>query len=170
MLWRLGKAYDSIEGDLWQNDLVAWIDHKCEPATEAPSGGLSSNLIRDHAPAVYNIDRIGSIVEPLNHQGVEIPLDTTVVVTGWSVDQAAKAPSGGVDIVIDGQPFRCVWLRSSRCSRPFRLSSVPEERILLHGAFYILEPGQAPAGRSNDLSRQEFFSGRGHANGRNMNH
>jgi hypothetical protein len=75
------------------------------PPTDDPPGGVARtrNLPRLPGGTSWNIETIGQ-----NNVGqsksFDVPLQEEFSVTGWAVDEQAKAPAGGVEIVIDGTP------------------------------------------------------------------
>jgi hypothetical protein len=110
VLWRLGHHCEPIQGNLWRNDVVEWAEHKRDPDTAQPCIGLSATLNADPVSvAHYYIDRLGSTFDPLNRQLIEVSRECEFLAVGWSFDQNARVPAGGVGIVVDGQPFAATY-------------------------------------------------------------
>ncbi len=108
-LRRLGKSCDTIEGCLWRNDLVEWAGHTKDSVALVPSPGPSVELTEDTAAPFYYVDQIGTVVDPINKQTIQIEHDASLLVTGWAVDALAATPAGGVDVVVDSQPFAAAY-------------------------------------------------------------
>ena len=85
-----------------------------EPAS-APAAGagagtaLSQNLRPRPGYTNHYVDMIGPVFDPLKKQPVRVPGTGPIKVSGFAVDAPAKAPAGGVDIVIDGVPYRATY-------------------------------------------------------------
>jgi hypothetical protein len=105
VLWRLSHQCNFIPGNLWNNELVAWRDHKLDPDTPLPPPGRSVSL-RPTAElaSYYNIDRIGTMEGP-TQPGLDTSGERDLLINGWCLDQHAKSPAAGVDILIDGQAY-----------------------------------------------------------------
>ena len=71
--------------------------------------GLSVNLKRYEGSPLYNLESVGSVVNPLTKRVVEVSSAGNWAVAGWAVDQANKAPAAGVDVVIDGRAYRAQY-------------------------------------------------------------
>lgn len=79
---------------------------KAAPKIEAD--GATAHLERSANKPLYNLERIGSVVNPFDKQPVAVPAASTLAVEGWAVDGASKSAAGGVDVLIDGQPYKAV--------------------------------------------------------------
>jgi len=82
------------------------VERTLAPPSWAP--GISQNLTRNLAAATVAscvLDNIGQVGNPAAQKSVQVPGDTAFGITGWAIDEVAKAPAGGVDEVIDGVPY-----------------------------------------------------------------
>ena len=52
------------------------------------------------------LDRIGNISNPCGRDLVRVEAGIEIQFSGWAVDVGARSPAAGVDVVIDGAPFR----------------------------------------------------------------
>jgi hypothetical protein len=109
VLRRLRQSCDTIEGNLWSNNLVEWVDHVNDTDGSIPSPGTSNLLVQDKTPPCYNVDRIGPFLDPIHKHPLELPAGVSFSVVGWSIDRVAAAQSGGVEIVVDEQPYKAVY-------------------------------------------------------------
>ncbi len=55
---------------------------------------------------LYNLEMIGNVVDPFPKQPVVLPASDALSVVGWAVDGASKNVAAGVEVVIDGRPYR----------------------------------------------------------------
>lgn len=66
---------------------------------------LSAGLPKRPELAGFSLDSIGAAVDPLNKQPAVISAAEPVLIQGFGIDPVAKAPAGGVDVVIDGKAY-----------------------------------------------------------------
>ena len=87
----------------------------CSPPASGPApgslkveaDGVTPTLSRSMGPALYNLEQINSVVEPLNHQQrISVSANDQLTVIGWAVDQNARKQASGVEIVVDGKAYR----------------------------------------------------------------
>lgn len=74
--------------------------------TMPPSNGLTAGLPPLAKTPLYTLDKVGDVVNPFTKQPVEVKATSDIDLSGFAVDGIAQKPAGGVDIVIDGLPFR----------------------------------------------------------------
>jgi hypothetical protein len=79
---------------------------KAAPKVEAD--GATAHLERSANKPLYNLENIGSVVNPFDKQPVAVPVSGNLTVIGWAVDGATKSAAGGVDVLIDGQPYKAL--------------------------------------------------------------
>jgi hypothetical protein len=87
------------------------VPTKSVPAAPGAAGaalapGGSKDLKRNNEPPFYNFDYLGSIHYPLTQKAPQLSGDEEILVAGWAADPSKKLPAGGVDVVIDGTPFK----------------------------------------------------------------
>jgi hypothetical protein len=68
--------------------------------------GPTSSLQRSAGPPTFYLDVLSGIALPMTHPSVSVGASADLSGSGWAADDQNKAPAGGVDIAIDGQPFR----------------------------------------------------------------
>jgi hypothetical protein len=83
------------------------------PAKGVPAGagaaltpGASKELKRNNEPPFCNFDYLGPIHYPLTQKAPQLSGDEEILVAGWAADPSKKLLAGGVDVVIDGTPFK----------------------------------------------------------------
>jgi hypothetical protein len=77
--------------------------------TRKPETGISAGLPKKDDKPVYNLEYIGTVVDPAGKQPVSVEHGTELVVSGWAVDAPARQQAGGVDVVIDGAPYTAAY-------------------------------------------------------------
>lgn len=79
----------------------------CESKPSSPPAAASNRgeLRRLGGTAVYNLEKIGSVVEPLAQTAVAVSGTEDLAVVGWAVDAEAKACASGVRLAVDGEPY-----------------------------------------------------------------
>ncbi len=83
------------------------VEKSSQPAT-APPGGSSGSLKRSASAPLYYLDRVGETVNPFEKQPVKVDVAGELTLSGWAVDPDHKAAPGGVEVVIDGTPYRAI--------------------------------------------------------------
>src|SRR5215469_460857 len=68
---------------------------------EAVNGRASSQVPQCLGGPLYNIDSIGNATAPLAGKTPQVRLDAQLTLNGWTIDQDAKQPAGGVELVVD---------------------------------------------------------------------
>ena len=77
----------------------------CSTGKNEPTAtGTTRTLAHGSAPMVYHVDIIGPVVNPLSKPSIEVP-PQALLVSGWAVDDPRKVLAGGVDIVMDHNPY-----------------------------------------------------------------
>ncbi len=74
--------------------------------TKAEPDGITARLTRSTTPTLYNLEKINGVVDPASHAPVSVPAGEDLTITGWAVDQTAQSAPAGVEIVVDGKPYR----------------------------------------------------------------
>ncbi|MCX6631405.1 MAG: hypothetical protein NTW28_27650 [Candidatus Solibacter sp.] len=67
---------------------------------------MTASLMRSDTKALYNLEKLGDVMNPLEAEVVVVPATGTLTGVGWAVDGANKAAAGGVDVAVDGRPHR----------------------------------------------------------------
>jgi hypothetical protein len=78
------------------------------PRTVEPNGP-TANLKRSEGEPLYYLDRVGDVVSPLTRPSLTVSLLGNLTASGWAVDQQSQAEAGGVDVAIDGKPYRAQY-------------------------------------------------------------
>jgi hypothetical protein len=71
--------------------------------------GNTASMRGNRKQPLYNLEYIGSIVEPASKGPVHLRLNAEFSVKGWAVDPEAQKAAGGVEILIDGIPYRATY-------------------------------------------------------------
>jgi hypothetical protein len=89
-------------GDGW------WTQRYNKRADEDADAELLNLAIPERVdlPALFCLDQLGPVQEPLRGSGVRVPLNAHVVVAGWALDARRRQPAVAVDLVLDGVPYR----------------------------------------------------------------
>lgn len=74
-------------------------------AKELRASGASQRLVRSDLAPVFFLDQLGDVSHPTGNQPARVSNARDIVFSGWAVDDAAKRPAGGVDVVIDETPL-----------------------------------------------------------------
>jgi hypothetical protein len=70
----------------------------------------ATTLRRGSTATQYNLEFVGSAVEPLLRQAEAIGDGAQdITVSGWAVDTAARQAAGGVEVVVDGRGFKAEY-------------------------------------------------------------
>lgn len=93
---------------------LVFMTAACSPPASAPSSGpvkiepdgVTPNLTRSTGTALYNLEQINSVVEPLSHQPVSVPSSEQLIIIGWAVDQSARGDASSIEIAVDGKAYR----------------------------------------------------------------
>jgi hypothetical protein len=62
--------------------------------------------VKVELPALFYLDRLGTVRDPLGVSRVRVPLAEHVVVAGWALDAGRRRPAVAVDLVLDGATYR----------------------------------------------------------------
>jgi len=74
-------------------------------ALAATLPALSGGLHKRSEFARFSLDTIGRAVDPANRQPAVIPAGEPIALSGFGLDEVAKRPAKGVDVVIDGTAY-----------------------------------------------------------------
>lgn len=74
--------------------------------------GASQNLVKRQGGPLWNLESVGPVNNAWAQKSFDLPSHGELTLIGWAVDQQAKAPAGGVDIVIDGVPYAAKYGKS----------------------------------------------------------
>ena len=77
-------------------------------AVKLVADGPTTHLQRSAEKPLYNLERIGEVVNPFDKQPIGVPSSGNLTVIGWAVDGASKNAAGGVDVLVDGQPYKAL--------------------------------------------------------------
>jgi hypothetical protein len=88
--------------------LFALVSCSAPPITPAKfeADGPTATLKRTDGQPLYNLEKVGAVVNPLEKTSVQIPSSGNINVAGWAVDRNSKSAANGVDVVIDGKAYR----------------------------------------------------------------
>jgi hypothetical protein len=75
------------------------------PAAPPLIPGISQNLTRTAVAPTYYLDTIGTTSNPTSQKSFPVAGDSSVLIRGWAVDGSTKTLAGGIDVVIDGNPY-----------------------------------------------------------------
>lgn len=88
-----------------------WVYAKTGQSTGAPVAGplpeatSSTGLVKRAGQPLYNLERIGDVVNPFSLPPIAIAAQSILRVEGWAVDRTAQTLPGRVEAVIDGKSF-----------------------------------------------------------------
>jgi hypothetical protein len=68
--------------------------------------GVTPQLQRLTGKPLYNLEMIGNVIDPFPKQPVVVSASEVLSVVGWAVDGASKNAAAGVEVVVDGRPYR----------------------------------------------------------------
>ena len=104
--------------------------------------GISQNLTRNDLAPTYAFDYLGTVKDPVVQKSVQVSGDTRLAFLGWAVDEAAKTPAGGVDVVVDQAPY----LAKYGIARPDVGTFFKRPDYINSGFELVLAPGKLPKG------------------------
>ncbi len=111
----IGRSTTKFMTKHWARALTLpflFILYCCSSSTvpsERPSvrpDGASLNLKASHQLVVGNLDQVG--YQPFTNTDVAIP-PADITMSGWAVDGKAESLAGGVDVAIDGSPYKAEY-------------------------------------------------------------
>ncbi len=70
-----------------------------------PRRGISGGLSHAKEAPLYNLEKVGEVLEPFSNQPIIVPVSGTVALNGWAVDGHATEAAGGVEVVLDQVPY-----------------------------------------------------------------
>ena len=79
------------------------------PSVWTPETGRTANLKLLPGATLYNLERLGPVVNPFGRARLIINTLVPFDVSGWAVDAEAGQAASGVDIVIDQKPFTALY-------------------------------------------------------------
>jgi len=112
-------------------------------------------------PALFCLDRLGSLTDPLRLSSLRVSTGEPVVVAGWALDVARLQPAVAVDLILDGVPYRA----PVGVLRPDVATAHGSQRYLRSG-FNVRFPPDAVSNGSHELEfRIVVGEGRGYVSG-----
>lgn len=102
----------NINPVLWLLVLSCFLAGCSAPPTVQPESRPAESEASTAAPArsnakpLYNLEKLGEVINPLESPAPIVIKSDTLTAIGWAVDGSQKTEAGGVDLVIDGKPRR----------------------------------------------------------------
>lgn len=95
--------------------LISLTGCESSPETTGPdspvTAELSQNTTKLAGNPLWNLEAVGPIIVAPGQKTFDAPASGSLQITGWAVDSAAKAPAGGVEVLIDGKPYSASYGR-----------------------------------------------------------
>ena len=115
--------------------------------TLALSPGKSIGLRKSERVPKCIIEKINDTWSPQIKQPVPVPYGQSVTVTGWAVDEERRSVAGGVDVVVDGMPYRAryglarddvaAYLGFPGCKNSGFTLTVPPSKLVEKGLHHV---------------------------------
>jgi hypothetical protein len=112
------------------------------PVTPPPARGISENLKPNGAKPLYNLEWVGSTVNPYERQPVNVSRAGEFKVSGWAVDPQAKTVGQAVDVVVDNVAYHADYsIKRPDVAEYYHLPGYAQAGFNLSAKASFLTPG-----------------------------
>ena len=131
------------------------------PAPPALVPGISQNLTKSTKPAMVRLDRFGTVTNPAPQKPFQIAADSSPLIMGWAIDETAKKLAGGIEVVLDQNPY----IARTGVSRTDVAEYYKQPDYTLSGFELTLPPGQFTKGEHSvsirviSSDKKSYFQG-----------
>jgi len=71
--------------------------------------GPTAGMKHAEGPPLYSLDSVNGVTNPLTHGSIAVSWLDNISASGWAVDKDNQSEAGGVDLGIDGKPYRAEY-------------------------------------------------------------
>jgi hypothetical protein len=137
-------------GDGW------WNQQYNKRALEGTESELLSLTMpeRVELPALFYLDQLGPVREPLGVPHLRVPFAEHTVVAGWALDARRRRPAAAVDLVLDGATYRAT-VGISRAD----VAAAHGDQAYVRSGFHARFPPGAVAAGSHELEIRVVVNG-----------
>jgi hypothetical protein len=104
--WLLFPVLAMIAAAAWLGGCGSGSGSRASVPLEA---GVTQTLGEVNIAPLYYIDEFGSVTSPDAGERVQFKAADAFHIKGWAVDEMAATAAGGVEIVVDGEPYRIAY-------------------------------------------------------------